>query len=253
MKKLNKVICSVLLCGAFFIPTISVSAEKAPAVTTVTSSEVVSTEELPVTSITESEKTDDTAETTGISETNDNEDKNTSNETSSLPEGNGALLEDVSDDVVNRQFLSIQSKNGNTFYIVIDKDSKGKQNVYFMNLVDEYDLMAFAEKFPEEVQSELKDGAESSSETDKDGNTVKSDESQTDKDTKTKSGGNPMLIIILVLAAGGAFYYFKALKPKKGIKAPKQDDYGDEDEDYEEDTVNEDVSELLYPFSASKP
>jgi hypothetical protein len=230
MKKLNKVICSVLLCGAFFIPTISVSAEKAPAVTTVTSSEVVSTEELPVTSITESEKTDDTAKTTEISKINDNEDKTVSDETSSLPEGNGALLEDVSDDVVNRQFLSIQSKNGNTFYIVIDKDSKGKQNVYFMNLVDEYDLMDFAENFPEEVQSELKDGTESSSETDKDGNTVKSDENQTDKDTKTKSGG-------------GAFYYFKVVKPKKCAKAPKQPDYGDEDEDYEEDTVNEDVSD----------
>lgn len=245
MKKLNRVICSVLLCGAFFIPTISVSAKKAPAVTTVTSSEVLSTEELPVTSITESEKPNDTTETTDISETNDNDDKTASNKTSSLPEGNGALLEDVSDDVVNRQFLSIQSKNGNTFYIVIDKDSKGKQNVYFMNLVDEYDLMAFAEKFPEEVQSELKNGEKSSVETDKDGNSVKSDESQTDKDLKTKSsGGNPMLIVILVLAAGGgAFYYFKVVKPKKGIKAPKQDDYGDEDEDYEEDTVNEDVSE----------
>lgn len=245
MKKLNKIICSVLLCGAFFMPVLSVSAEKAPAVTTVTSSKVVSTEQLPFTAITEPEKPDDTAETTDISETNDNEDKNTSNETSSLPEGNGALLEDVSDDVVNRQFLSIQSKNGNTFYIVIDKDSKGKQNVYFMNLVDEYDLMAFAEKFPEEVQSELKDGAESSSETDKDGNSVKSDESQTDKDTKAKSGGNPMLIIILVLAAGGggAFYYFKVVKPKKGAKSPKQADYGDEDEDYEEDTVNEDISD----------
>jgi len=154
MKKLNKVICSVLLCGAFFIPTISVSAEKAPAVTTVTSSKVVSTEEIPVTSITESEKSADTAETTDISETNDNEDKTVSDETTSLPEGNGALLEDVSDDVVNRQFLSIQSKNGNTFYIVIDKDSKGNQNVYFMNLVDEYDLMAFVEKFPEEVHVE---------------------------------------------------------------------------------------------------
>ena len=245
MKKLNKVICSVLLCGAFFMPTISVSAEKAPAVTTVTSSKVVSTEEIPVTSITESEKPDDTTETTDISETNDNDDKTASNKTSSLPEGNGALLEDVSDDVVNRQFLSIQSKNGNTFYIVIDKDSKGKQNVYFMNLVDEYDLMAFAEKFPEEVQSELKNGEESSVETDKDGNSVKSDESQTDKDLKTKSsGGNPMLIVILVLAAGGgAFYYFKVVKPKKGAKAPKQADYCDEDEDYEEDTVNEDVSD----------
>lgn len=245
MKKFNKVICSVLLCGAFFIPTISVSAEKAPVVTTVTSSEVVSTEELPVTSITESEKSDDTTENTDISETNDNEDKTAPDETSSLPEGNGALLEDVSDDVVDRQFLSIQSKNGNTFYIVIDKDSKGKQNVYFMNLVDEYDLMAFAEKFPEEVQSELKNDEESSAETDKDGNSVKSDESQTDKDTKAKSSsGNPMLIVILVLAAGGgAFYYFKVLNPKKNAKAPKQADYGDEDEDYEEDTVNEDVSD----------
>lgn len=246
MKKLNKVIYSVLFCGAFFIPTISVSAEKAPAVTTATSSDVVSIEELPVTSITESENPDDTTETTEISETNDNEDKTVSDETSSMPEGNGALLEDVSDDVVNRQFLSIQSKNGNTFYIVIDKDSKGNQNVYFMNLVDEYDLMAFVEKFPEEVQSELKDGEESSAETDKDGNTVKSDENQTDKDTKTKSGGgNPMLIIILVLAAGGggAFYYFKVVKPKKGAKAPKKADYSDEDEDYEEDTVNEDVSD----------
>jgi len=246
MKKLNKVICSVLLCGAFFIPALSVSAEKAPAVTTVTSSEVVSTEELPVTSIIESEKPDDTTETTVISETNDNEDKTVSDKTSSLPEGNGTLLEDVSDDVVNRQFLSIQSKNGNTFYIVIDKDSKGKQNVYFMNLVDEYDLMAFAEKFPEEVQSELKDGTKSSAETDKDGNSVKSNESQTEKDTKTQSGGgNPMLIIILVLAAGGggAFYYFKVVKPKKGVKSTKQADYGDEDEDYEEDAVNEDVSD----------
>ena len=244
MKKLNKIICSVLFCGAFFIPTISVSAEKAPVVTTVTNSEVVSTEELPVTSITESEKPNDTTETTDISETNANENKTVSDETSSLPEGNGSLLEDVFDDVVNRQFLSIQSKNGNTFYIVIDKDSKGKQNVYFMNLVDEYDLMAFAEDFPVEIQSELKDGAESSSETDKDGDSVKSNESQTDKDTKTKSsGGNPMLIIILVLAGGGAFYYFKVVKPKKGAKAPKQADYGDEDEDYEEDTVNEDVSD----------
>ncbi len=139
MKKLNKVICSVLLCGAFFMPTISVSAEKAPAVTAVTSSEVVSTEELPVTSITESEKTDDPAETTDISETNDSEDKTVSDETSSLPEGNGTLLEDVSDDVVNRQFLSIQSKNGNTFYIVIDKDSKGKQNVYFIVTVQDFE------------------------------------------------------------------------------------------------------------------
>ena len=40
-----------------------------------------------------------------------------------LPGGNATIIEDVSADVVDRQFIAIQSKNGNTFYIVIDKDS----------------------------------------------------------------------------------------------------------------------------------
>lgn len=65
-----------------------------------------------------------------------------------LPEGNATIIEDVSADVVERQFIAIQSKNGNTFYIVIDKDSKGKENVYFMNLVDEYDMLALCRGFP---------------------------------------------------------------------------------------------------------
>ncbi|MDO5559781.1 MAG: DUF4366 domain-containing protein [Oscillospiraceae bacterium] len=62
---------------------------------------------------------------------------------------------DKNDDIVKRQFITIQIKNGNTFYIVIDKDSKGNENVYFMNLGDKYDLLAFSEDFTEEVKSEL--------------------------------------------------------------------------------------------------
>ncbi len=60
-----------------------------------------------------------------------------------VPAGNGILLEDVSGSEISRQFITVQSKGGNTFYIVIDKDMKGNENVYFMNLVDEYDLLAF--------------------------------------------------------------------------------------------------------------
>ena len=167
-----------------------------------------------------------------------------------LPAGNGTLLEDVSSEVVDRQFITIQSKNGNTFYIVIDKDSKGNENVYFMNLVDEYDLMAFSEDFPEEVKSELgvNDEDKTPVVTDEGGNPVEGTNSDGEKAddnvNEAQSGGNSLLIPIILLLAGGggAFYYFKVYKPKQNSK-PKKAAY-DEDEEYEDEPdevlVNED-------------
>lgn len=163
--------------------------------------------------------------------------------------GNATIIEDVSADVVDRQFIAIQSKNGNTFYIVIDKDSKGKENVYFMNLVDEYDMMAFAEDFPEGVTIETPDGEQGEPVTDADGNVIENpdDTSEGEKDDKTEKtenegGGNNTLLIlvgVLALAGGGAFYYFKVYKAKP--KAPKQSLYDEDEEEYEEETVNEDT------------
>lgn len=164
-----------------------------------------------------------------------------------LPEGNATIIEDVSADVVDRQFIAIQSKNGNTFYIVIDKDSKGKENVYFMNLVDEYDMLAFAEDFPEGVTVETPDGEQVEPVTDVEGNVIEtpddnSDDEKDDKTEKTENegGGNNTLLIlvgVLALAGGGAFYYFKVYKATP--KALKQSLY--DEEEYEEETVNEDT------------
>ena len=52
--------------------------------------------------------------------------------------GNGQLVDDKENDS-SKQFLTVQTKNGNTFYMVIDR-SGTSENVYMMSLVDEQDL-----------------------------------------------------------------------------------------------------------------
>lgn len=265
MKKMSKILCSALvMCGAFSMSAMSVYAtgdilidepmEMEEAVTTVVSSEVIESGELPVISedkVIEKPKPEITVLEKDTSENNGETIITQESEapTLGLPEGNATIIEDVSADVVDRQFIAIQSKNGNTFYIVIDKNSKGKENVYFMNLVDEYDMMAFAEDFPEGVTVETPDGEQVEPVTDAEGNVIENpdDTSEGEKDDKTEKnegegGGNNTLLIlvgVLALAGGGAFYYFKVYKTKP--KAPKQSLYDEDEEEYEEETVNEDT------------
>jgi len=253
MKMNKRILRSALavfaMCGAFSMTAVSVSAEETtPTITTVVTSEVISEEEISLVTTVPTESTpdefgvDDIPEIEGV-------DKDDIVSVETLPVGNGTLLEDVSNDVVDRQFITVQSKNGNTFYIVIDKDNNGNENVYFMNLVDEYDLLAFSEDFPEEVKSELgvTDGEETPAETDESGNSVddtNSDgENADDKATEPQNGGNSLLIPLLLLLAGGggAFYYFKVYKPKQNSK-PKKPTYDEDEYDDEPDEVmvNED-------------
>lgn len=69
------------------------------------------------------------------------------------PDGNLTLIDDFlqietpateDSEQIEKQFITVQSKAGNTFYIVIDRNGE-TENVYFMNLVDEADLMALIE------------------------------------------------------------------------------------------------------------
>ena len=65
------------------------------------------------------------------------------------PEGNLTLVDDYYtnySDGSGQQLITMVSKSGATFYLVIDRNAKGQQTVHFMNLVDEADLLALMEE-----------------------------------------------------------------------------------------------------------
>ena len=69
------------------------------------------------------------------------------------PDGNLTLIDDIlqiespateDSEQQEKQFITLQSKAGNYFYLVIDRTGD-TETVYFMNLIDEADLMALIE------------------------------------------------------------------------------------------------------------
>ena len=178
------------------------------------------------------------------------------------PDGNLELVDDVTQEPDGKQFITVQSKNDNTFYIVIDRD-KDTDNVYFMNLVDEADLMALMEDGEVTLKCTCKTRCEAGNvdttcpvcknnmtectgeEQEKEVETTA--EPTVDETEKTESKGSAapvmLLLLIVVLGAGGAVYYLKFRKPKTDTKGPVDlDDYdfGDEDDEDDVEYVSED-------------
>ena len=129
------------------------------------------------------------------------------------PDGNMSLVDDVSgEQAESKQFITVETKNGNVFYIIIDR-AGDTENVYFLNLVDEADLMRLLEELEEEP-------AETSPIFTPQPEPTPDPEPATEPEPEPeKSGGGigGILVVLLLLAAGGggAYYYFKILKPKK--------------------------------------
>jgi hypothetical protein len=255
MKKIPKMskipLCAAVLCGAFLFPAATVYAEEFAEVTPIVEETVIlETAEIPV--ITEGNPETVPESPPVLPPAEEPENNAEPPPENPVPGGNGSLIEEVTDEEVNRQFITVKSKNGNVFYIVIDRDSK-TENVYFLNAVDEYDLMAFAENFPDGASEELESGSGNgeSGNADDTGNTEDKSEQknpgqseETAPDKTAYGGGNSMMIVgVLAVAGIGGLVYFKVIKPKQGGKNNRKS-VCDDEEDYEEDEpVNEDVSE----------
>ena len=78
------------------------------------------------------------------------------------PEGNLTLVDDYHtsySDGSGQQFITLVSKSGNTFYLVIDRNAKGENTVHFMNLVDEADLLSLMEEEDADAYTAEKEAA----------------------------------------------------------------------------------------------
>ena len=144
----------------------------------------------------------------------------TPEETESTPfsvAGNGELLDDITDDET-KQFLTVQTKNGNTFFMVIDR-SRNSENVYMLSLIDECDLAEFIE---EEKAVPVEEKPEVIVEE------PKTEPVQEELQPQPEKGGMGMgaLLTIILLGAGGVggYYYFKILKPKREEEEAESED-----------------------------
>ena len=173
------------------------------------------------------------------------------------PDGNLSLIDDIGSSTRSgKQFITVEMKNGNMFYLIIDRDDEGEETVHFLNQVDEADLLSLmgddapAAEMPAVCNCKEKCVAGAvnmncpvckNNLSECSGKEVVAEpEPEPEQPEKKSSGGLLVIVLLLALAGGGAFAYVKFIKPKQGVKVSADpDDYDFEDEEM----VNEDTED----------
>ena len=225
IKKLGALLVSVALCAGMAAPAFAFEGEAAPV------------EQPVLPEVVEEDIVTVTDETSGAL----------------TPEGNLTLVDDYHtnySDGSGQQFITLVSKSGNTFYLIIDRNAKGQQTVHFMNLVDEADLLALMEEEEADAYTAEKEAAaqaeqdrlKAEEEAKKAAEEAASGEEQPKENKVTKiASGFLGVVVLIALAAGGGFYVFAKQKQKKQAEKEALDPDANYTEDKGEFEIPTDV------------
>jgi hypothetical protein len=175
--------------------------------------------------------------------------------------GNAVTRDLLYDQYTNKQFISLQTRDGSTFYLVIDYDKPQDEDsesyeTYFLNLVDNSDLTALLGEDVESAQPEVCICANQcvvgsidttcpvcrtdlsqclgiAATPQPEPTAVPAETEPVQENTTSGGNGTVAVILVLALAAGGAVYFlkFKKDKPKTaGDTDLDEYDFGEEDE-----------------------
>ena len=183
---------------------------------------------------TESVETEETEKDTVVEENQIN-----TEEPFSVP-GNAQVQDDITNSK-NKEFLTITTKNNNTFYVIIDR-SANVDNVYMLSQIDENDLQEFLEE-----DTSASTIVDVTPEVVLDENTHSEQTEQPATESPEKEGtasnlGALVAIFVAAILGVGAYGYIKFIKPKKD--EDEGDDEGiemiGESDSFEEDQESED-------------
>lgn len=157
------------------------------------------------------------------------------------PDGNLTLVDDYgSMEAGGKQFITVVTKKGNYFYIIIDRDDEGDETVHFLNMVDEADLFSLMDD--EEAQNYIKS---ITGEDEESSPTPPPTVAPVEEPEKEERSSSPLGVLLLLLLIGGgtAGYFYYAGKKKQDVLPTYEDPDADynEEEDYLVNLLDDDM------------